>query len=122
MKSASAALADHIGLENTSLCMCVKIILTKYQPQILRIFNSNPGLVQTQWPHGFVDGDTTRIVGVRGMTELNNREFNVLRVDNYFFRIDQDTTAYGEYENKGEARKVIGFTEFIRDLILDSDS
>jgi len=119
MKSSSAALARHITQETTTLAMCVKLTLVKHQPRILRIYNSTPCLVQTLWPHGYVDGDVVKIMGVRGMAELNFREFAILRLDDFFFQINEDTTAFNLYEGKGEARKVIGFTNFVRNLVVD---
>jgi len=108
----------HIRQEVTSLAMCIKLVLTKFQPQIERITNSNPGVIKTYWPHGFENGDTVRIVLVRGMTGLNRNEYAVLKLDDYFFQINVDTSAMPEYAGKGEARKVMGFTSFSKDLVL----
>ena len=119
MKNASAALAQHIQQETTTLTMCVKLILTTYQPQILRIYQSNPGVIETLWPHGYVDGDTVRIVKVRGMTALNNQEYRILKFNDFMFQIDEDLTSFPDYVGKGEARKVIAFTQHTRDLTLD---
>jgi hypothetical protein len=119
MKATSAALAQHIDQECTTLAMCVKLILTKYQPQILRIYQLNPCVVETLWAHDYIDGDTIRIVGVRGMTALNHQEFTILRLNDYQFQINVDASAFPPYEGKGEARKVIAFTQFVRDLTLD---
>jgi hypothetical protein len=116
MKSSSEAMVRHVRQERTSLAMCVKLILVKHQPRILRIYNSNPGLVQTLWPHGYVDGEVVKIMGVRGMTELNFREFAILKVSDYFFQINEDSTSFNFYQGKGEARRVIGFTNFNRNL------
>jgi len=119
MKSSSEAMVRHVRQERTSIAMCVKVTLVKHQPRILRIYNENPGLVQTLWPHGYVDGDVVKIVGVRGMTELNFREFAILKVDDFFFQISEDTTSFNLYQGKGEARRVIGFTNFVRNLVVD---
>jgi len=119
MKTTSAPLARHIDQETTTLVMCAKLILTKYQPQILRITQSNPVLIETVWAHGYVDGDTVQIFGVRGMTALNRQFFTILRVNDFLFQIDVDGTVLPVYEGKGEARKVLAFTEFVRDLTLD---
>jgi len=119
MKATSAALAQHIDQECTTLAMCVKLILTKYQPQILQIFSSNPCVIQTLWAHDYIDGDTIRIIGVRGPTALNHQEFTILKVNDFLFQINVDATLFPAYEGHGEARKVIAFTQHIRDLTLD---
>jgi hypothetical protein len=50
------------------------------------------------------------------MTELNFREFPILKVSDYFFQINEDSTSFNFYQGKGEARRVIGFTNFNRNL------
>lgn len=119
MKTITTATAQLIDQESMTLAMCVKLILTKYQPRILRISQANPCEIQTFWPHGYSDGDTVRIIGVRGMTALNRRDFTILKVNDYAFQINEDTSGYPEYSGKGEARKVVAFTNFIRDLTLN---
>lgn len=108
----------HVRQERTSLAMCVKLVLVKHQPRILRIYNTNPCLIQTLWAHGYVDGDVVKIMGVRGMTELNFREFSILKVDDFFFQINEDSTGFNLYQGKGEARRVIGFTNFNRSMVI----
>lgn len=119
MKSSSAAMVRHVRQERTSLAMCVKLVLVKHQPRILRIYNENPCLIQTLWPHGYVDDDVVQIVKVRGMTELNFNYYPVLKVDDFFFQINEDAAAFNLYQGKGEARRVIGFTNFDRNLVVD---
>lgn len=103
MKSSSEAMVRHVRQERTSLAMCVKLVLVKHQPRILRISNENPGLIQTLWPHGYIDGDVVQIVKVRGMTELNFNYYSILKVNAFFFQINEDTTSFGLYHGKGEA-------------------
>jgi hypothetical protein len=54
------------------------------------------------------------------MTELNNVEVVVTVIDDYNFSIGIDTSSYTPYLKFGEARKVIGFTSFIRDLVFEN--
>lgn len=117
MKDATAEFIEHLAYEGKTLTMAVKVILTKYQPQIVRITNSDPAMVQTYWPHGYEDGDTVKIIGVRGMTDLNRNEYTIIKLSDYFFQMNVDTSAMPEYEGKGEARNVMGFTAFPRDLV-----
>lgn len=116
MKSASAAFARHIDQECTTLSMCVKLVLTTYQPQIVNITRANPGVIELLWAADYLDGDSARIVNVRGMTELNRQDVQLTKIDDTHYSIGIDTTTYGEYSVKGELRKIVGFTQFIRDI------
>lgn len=118
MKTATAEMQAHISQESTTLAMCVKLILTKNQPQIESISNSNPCTIRTIWPHGFESGDTVRIVYCRNLTALNRRDFPIVKVNEFFFQIPEDTTNAGIYIGHGEARKVIAFTEHDKDIVL----
>lgn len=119
MKTASDELIDHLDLSLTTLTMCVKLVLTKYQPQIVNIMNTDPCIIQTIWAHGYEDGDVVKIVDARGLTELNKREFSILKLDDYFFQINEDATGYGKYLSHGEVRKVVGYTSFPFDLVVN---
>lgn len=116
MKTATAAATTHISQECTTLCMAVKVILQKYQPLIVNITKANPGVVEVEWAPGYLTGDNARIVGGRGMTELNGDDVVLTRIDDTHFSIGQNTTGFGTYSGKGELRKILGFTEHVRDL------
>ena len=45
--------------------------------QITAATNANPVQITTKYAHGFSNGDRVYITGVEGMTELNNREFQI---------------------------------------------
>lgn len=119
MKNISAELAAHLAQEVTTLVTCVKVILTKYQPRIVAITKADPGVVETAWPHRLETGDVVRLVGVRGMISVNRQEYQITRIDQRRFSIDADTSGLGAYASKGEVRKVIGFTQYRKDLTFE---
>lgn len=122
MKTAAAGFITHIAQETTTLSMAVKLILTKYQPGIVNITKANPGVIETHWAPDYVTGDSAKIFGVRGMTELNGMDVQLTAVDATHFSIGVNTTGFGAYTSKGELRKVMGFTEFIRDFTFQNVS
>lgn len=126
MKALSAQLDAHYQQSHTTLTQIVKFVLVKHQPRIVEITNANPGVVTTKWPHKFVTGDRIKIgngtggpADVKGMTEVNDQEFTVTVIDSLNFSIGVDTTSFGLYERRGEARKVLGFTSHIKELTVD---
>ena len=122
MKDASDELIDHLDLSLTTLTMCVRMVLTKYQPQIVSITNADPGVVELQWAPGWEDGQPARIVGVRGMTELNDRavrDITLTKVDPTHYSIGINTSEFGAYTTHGELRKAIGFTAFPFDITFE---
>ncbi len=120
MKECSVALAAHLQGEVTSVIACVKLTLTKYQPRIAAITNTSPCIVTTRWPHHYPTGTVVKFYNIRGMTELNDQEYVVTYIDRLNFSIAVDATGFGEYTSKGEVRKVVGFTEFSRDLTVEN--
>jgi hypothetical protein len=76
---------------------------------------ASPAVV-TDATHGLVTGDRIRITAVVGMTELNNRDFYVEKVDADTFKlVDEDSSAYTAYASAGTWTKYtvtdFGFTE-----------
>jgi hypothetical protein len=62
--------------------------------------------VVTSAAHGYIVGDTVKITGVVGMTELNSNEYIISAVTtNTFTLYDTDTTAYTTYVSGGAAAK-----------------
>src|ERR1043166_1095845 len=119
MKTASAALQSHIAQEVTTLASCCKIILTKYQPRIVSITKANPGVVTTLWTHDFVTGDTVKIVNCKGMTQVNGNEYQIIKISDYSFSIGVNTSGFSTFTKHGEARKVLGYSNFVRDLTFE---
>lgn len=116
MKTTSAALASHIRRECTTLAMAVKLVQTRHQPAIVSITKANPGVIETEWAPGYLTGDSARIFGVRGMTELAGQDVTLTRIDDTHFSIGVDTSAYSNYTSHGELRRVLGYTQHIRDF------
>lgn len=69
---------------------------------ITGISKANPGAV-TCVGHGFTTGDKIRIVGVKGMSEVNGNEYTVTYVGADSFTIGVNSTGYGTYTEGGHA-------------------
>ena len=67
---------------------------------ITGITQANPGVV-TAVNHGLVTGQNIFIYGVQGMTEVNNREFFITRINDNTFSINQDTSGYAAWTAGG---------------------
>ncbi len=119
MKTVSVGLAAELESEFMTVTSCVKLVLMKYQPRITNITNGNPGIVTTRWAHGLITGDVVKLRMVRGMTEVNRQEYQIIKLDDYSYSIDANTSAFGVYTKKGISHKVIGFTSFVNDLIFE---
>jgi len=63
---------------------------------------ASPGNVTTEYIHGLSTGDSVRISGVSGMTEVNNINYTVTVIDTKNFTIGVDTTDYTTYTTGGE--------------------
>lgn len=65
---------------------------------ITGITNANPGVVTTALPHGYIDGDTVRIVfppiSNFGMNQVNGNQYIISVLSPNTFSIDQDTTNF----------------------------
>lgn len=56
----------------------------------------------TATAHGLSTGDSIRISGISGMTELNNLDFTITKVDNDNFTLDStNSTTYTTYTSRG---------------------
>lgn len=85
---------------------------------ITGITRASPGVV-TSSAHGFVTGDFVWINGVRGMTQINDKAYRVVRINNNTFSLEAwsnnawravNTTSgngYSSYSSAGEARKCL---------------
>lgn len=70
--------------------------------------NENPCKI-TAVGHGYSTGDRVFIKDVGGMTELNNRQFVITKVDADNFTLDdEDATGYGTYTSGGTSTKFQG--------------
>lgn len=77
---------------------------------ITGITRANPGVV-TSAGHGFSNGDTVFIAGVSGMTQVNNRVFNVANATANTFQLQGvNTSSYGTYSSGGTARECLNST------------
>ena len=56
--------------------------------------------------HGFADGDYVIFSEVQGMTEINDKSYEVTVVSPYTFTIDQDIKSWGAYTSGGYATQV----------------
>lgn len=78
---------------------------------ITAITQANPPVV-TAAAHGLADGDVVKIVGVVGMTELNDEIFVVQNVDTNTFELaDVSASAYGAYVSGGSVQEAV-FSNF----------
>ena len=74
---------------------------TATNSNIASISQANPAVV-TLTAHGYSNGDTIRIGGVVGMTQVNEREFTVAAVaTNTFTLLNTDSSAYTAYSSGG---------------------
>jgi hypothetical protein len=72
---------------------------------ITAVTQASPPVV-TSAAHGYVVGDTVKITGVVGMTELNGNEYVISAVTtNTFTLYDTDATGYAAYVSGGAAAK-----------------
>lgn len=72
----------------------------KEASRILSITQANPGVITTQAAHKLKDGQSVRLPGVGGMTELTAR-YTVTVIDSTSFSIGVDTTGYTTYTSGG---------------------
>jgi hypothetical protein len=67
------------------------------------ITRANPGVVTTSSSNLYQTGDIITIMGVSGMSEVNNLSFTITRIDGTHFSIGVDTLAYAAYSSGGTA-------------------
>lgn len=72
---------------------------------ITNITQANPAVV-TSAGHGYVTGDKAFLAEVVGMEQVNDRIFDVTRINANDFSIGVDSTAYDAYVSDGEAQKL----------------
>lgn len=65
--------------------------------RISGITNANPGVVTTAAAHGYKTGDSVRIRGVNGMTQVNGQTYTIIVTGATTFSIGVNTGAYGAY-------------------------
>ncbi len=84
---------------------------------ISNITQANPAVVTTvESAHGLSTGDEIHITGVVGMTEVNDRTFDITVVDADEFSLDgEDSTGHGAYVSGGNAYLVI--TKTVSDVV-----
>lgn len=68
------------------------------------ISQANPGQVTTASNHGLVNGDKILITGVVGMTQANDKLYEVNRIDDTNFTIGVDTAGWTAYASGGVVR------------------
>lgn len=67
---------------------------------ITNITNANPGVV-TAPSHGYSTGQQKRLFIAQGMTQLDNQNVTVTKIDNNTFSIGVDTTGYTAWASNG---------------------
>ena len=82
------------------------------------------GQVTTAANHGYTTGDRVYIVGVTGMTEVNNEIFTITVNGLATFLLNVDTTTYGAYVAAGTVAKIINDTDRVMGInrFLKSDN
>jgi hypothetical protein len=80
---------------------------------ITGVTNANPAVVTYSGADNFANGDKVIISGVVGMTQLNNREFEVANLNagaNTFELSGVNSTSYGTYTSGGSVSKIFQLT------------
>ena len=95
-------------------------ILTDTATTITGITKANPGVV-TAASHGLSNGDWVVITGVAGMTQVNNRHFQVAGATTNTFQLSGvNTSGYDTYTSAGSVAKIIEIaTDYTEDEIDD---
>lgn len=79
--------------------------LTLYRRVISGVTQANPAVV-TCYSHGFTNGQQVYIVGVGGMTQLNNNVYTVANATTDTFELSGiDSTGYGAYTTGGKVAR-----------------
>lgn len=68
---------------------------------VLNITRANPGVVTTQYNHGYNTGELCVITGIVGMTALNGVDLDVTVIDEKTFSIGINTSSYAAYVSGG---------------------
>jgi hypothetical protein len=105
-------LDDDDGTGDTDLFSDSSLVLDDPQA-ISGITAANPPVVTTSSAHGFSDGDRVKLIGVGGMTEVENTTFLVNNKTSTTFELqdltgtDIDGTSYTAYTSGGNAYKLV---------------
>jgi hypothetical protein len=76
------------------------------QKNITSITQANPGVV-TSVAHGYTTGDTVRISGVGGMSQINAKRVTITVLSPDTFSIGVNTTAFSAYTAGGVVEKIL---------------
>jgi len=68
---------------------------------VTNITQANPGVVTTEYNHGYVTGELVIITGIVGMTALNGVDLDITVIDEKNFSIGINTTGYSAYVSGG---------------------
>lgn len=80
--------------------------ITTSTANISNITQANPAVVTTSSTHGFNTGDLIAITGVTGMTQVNDRTFQITVIDPTSFELDgEDSTTHAAYASGGTATR-----------------
>jgi hypothetical protein len=80
--------------------------ITCAESTITAITAANPGSA-TDTAHGFSTGDVITIANVVGMTEVNDTEFTITKVDANTYTLGVDTSDYTAYTSGGNGYKAV---------------
>ncbi|MEQ1756577.1 MAG: ubiquitin-activating E1 FCCH domain-containing protein [Micropepsaceae bacterium] len=73
---------------------------------VITVTSANPARV-TAFAHGFANGDRVLVTGLKGMGELNNREFTIANADADGFELSGiDSTSFTPYRSGGTVSKI----------------
>lgn len=92
-----------------------KGIITNTETSITLATNSNPCEI-TSPAHGLATGNRVVLLGISGMTELNNRQFTITVIDANRFTISDpfsgavDASSYGVYTSGGTVERIVELT------------
>ena len=69
---------------------------------------TNPVVITTTTPHGYLNGNQVFISGIVGMTPLNGRGFTIANVTTFTFElVGEDGTGYPAYISGGVVQKIL---------------
>ena len=85
---------------------------------ISAVTKANPAVVTTTAAHGFANGDTVFIYAATGMTQINNKRFEIAGVTATTFQlVGVNSTAFGTYGEGGKVSKCVASVSGLDHLI-----
>jgi hypothetical protein len=123
VRTIPAGLLTHYQGQVQTIAFCTQLTLSTRQPRVVNITKTNPAIVTTLSPHFYREGMNVKFTGIERMTQINDQYAAILSVISpKQVSINIDATAFSDYaagSNFGTMRRVLGFTEFEKNLVID---